>query len=408
VYRTYVEPAAGHVERADIVAVQAGTADQELADALLLRDRDSVPDEFVIRFQQTSPAVSAKGVEDTAFYRHLRLLALNEVGSDPGRFGISVDEFHAANRQRARRFPEGLLVTQTHDTKRSGDARARIGALATMAAQWRERVMRWHAIAASLRPDAGAAPGFSEEYLIYQTLVGVWPIEAERFDAFLEKALREAKLATSWLAPDVEFERAVQRFARALLAHRPFLDDFAQFMATLLPEGERSALGQLLLKLTAPGVPDIFQGDELWRLSLVDPDNRRAVDWGERREALARVLAGGAPRAADAKLFLIHRALSLRARRAEAFAGAYEPLAAAPGVCAFLRGEEAEVLVAVAVRSGGSLADAALALPAAAAGSWREILTERPLALSGGPTKLGALGPGWRGMWLAEREAPLR
>jgi (1->4)-alpha-D-glucan 1-alpha-D-glucosylmutase len=413
IYRTYVEPWSGLVAAADIDAVQRADIDDELAAALLLHSGAAVPDEFVTRFQQTSPAVTAKGVEDTAFYRYLRLLALNEVGGDPARFGISVADFHAANLERAGRFPAGLLVTQTHDTKRSGDARARIGALAGMADDWRASVMRWHAMAAPLRRDedrsprgpgddgAGSGPGFAEEYLIYQTLVGVWPVEAERLDAYLVKALREAKRQTSWVEPDEQFEHGVTRFAGALIEHPSFQEDFVAFMARLLPEGERSALGQLLLKLCASGVPDIFQGDELWRLSLVDPDNRRPVDWEACRDALERVRAGGPPSAADAKLFLIHRALSLRARRPRAFTGAYIPVAAGEDVCAFLRGEDAEVLVVVPVR-GGPASDAMLELPPDAAGRWYEVLGDGEVSLAGATTA-GELGAGYRGLWLLER-----
>jgi (1->4)-alpha-D-glucan 1-alpha-D-glucosylmutase len=401
IYRTYVEPATGLVEAADVVAVGATGVEPALADALLLRDRDAVPDEFVVRFQQTSPAISAKGVEDTALYRYLRLLALNEVGGDPQRFGISVADFHAGNLERAHRFPLGLLSTQTHDTKRSGDARARIGALAAVAPLWRERVTRWHAMSARLRADGGdGGPDFAEEYLIYQTLVGVWPVEPQRLDAFLEKALREARRHTNWVEPDLGYEQAVQRFARGLLADQPFVDDFTEFMEVLAPRGERSALGQLLLKLTSPGVPDIFQGDELWRLSLVDPDNRRPVDWQQRRAALARVREGGPPRRSDLKLFLIWRALALRARRPQPFAGAYTPVEARAGICAFLRGD-AEVLVAVAVHGDRAPAGAALELPSRASGAWREILGGAEVELVGGAVDLG---PGWHGMWLLERE----
>jgi (1->4)-alpha-D-glucan 1-alpha-D-glucosylmutase len=413
VYRTYVEPWSGTVAAADIDAVQGAEIDDELAAALLLRSREEIPDEFVTRFQQTSPAVTAKGVEDTAFYRYLRLLALNEVGGDPERFGMSVADFHAANLERARRFSAGLLVTQTHDTKRSGDARARIGALAGMADDWRASVMRWHAMTAALRPDedrfarrshddgARSGPGFAEEYLIYQTLVGVWPIEAERLDAYLVKALREAKRQTSWVGPNERFEHNVKRFARELIEHPPFRGEFMAFMARLLPEGERSALAQLLLKLCAPGVPDIFQGDELWRLSLVDPDNRRPVDWNACRDALERVRADGPPSAADAKLFLIHRALSLRARRPRAFTGAYVPVAAGEDVCAFLRGEDAEVLVVVAVRAAPA-GDTVLELPPETAGRWHALLGDGEVTLAGSTT-VGELGPGFRGLWLLER-----
>ena len=404
IYRTYVEPWSGRVQDADREAVQRAGMDAGLARALLLEEREGVDDELVTRFQQTSPPVTAKGVEDTAFYRYLRLLALNEVGGDPGRFGLGVGEFHAANQQRARRFPRGLLVTQTHDTKRSGDARARIGALSTMAADWRAAVGRWRAMAAPLR-ETGArpAPGPdpAEEYLIYQTLVAVWPIEPESLDAYLEKALREAKRNTNWVDQDHEYEAQVKRFARALVEHDAFRADFEPFLDRVVAEGERSALGQLLLKLTIPGVPDVFQGDELWRLALVDPDNRRPVDWAERREALERVRAGGPPAPADAKLALIWRALALRARRPDAFAGAYTPIAAGDGVVAFLRGE-AEVLVAVPVRD---FADAVLELPAQAQGSWCDVLGGGELTLAG-EVALSALPEGLRGMRLLERVAP--
>jgi (1->4)-alpha-D-glucan 1-alpha-D-glucosylmutase len=363
VYRTYVEPWSGRVEPDDRGAIEEAGIDGRLADVLLLRERGH--DEFVSRFQQTSPPITAKGVEDTAFYRYVRLLAVNEVGGDPGRFGLSVAGFHAANAIRAERFPRGLLVTQTHDTKRSGDVRARIGALAGMAAEWRERVLRWREVNAGLR--AGGAPDANEEYLIYQTLVGAWPIGADRLEAYLEKALREAKRNTSWVEQDHDWEARVMRFAVALLDHRPFLDDFEPFAARVAQEGRRSALGQLLLKLTSPGVADIYQGDELEALNLVDPDNRRPVDWAARRAALDALLGGAAPTDETMKLFLIWRALDLRARRPDAFAGAYEPVDAGPGVCAYLRG--GEVLVVVLVRPAGA------AVLRGVAGRWRDALT---------------------------------
>jgi (1->4)-alpha-D-glucan 1-alpha-D-glucosylmutase len=362
VYRTYVEPWSGRAEEADREAVAEAGIDGRLADVLLLREDGH--DEFVTRFQQTSPPVTAKGVEDTAFYRYNRLLALNEVGGDPSRFGISVDELHAANAERARRFPRGLLVTQTHDTKRSGDVRARIGALAGMAGEWREHVLRWRDVNAELRKDG--APDANEEYLIYQTLVGAWPIEAERLEAYLEKALREAKRNTSWAEPDEDWETRVTRFAAALLGHRPFLDDFEPFAARVAEEGRRSAFGQLLLKLTSPGVADVYQGDELEALSLVDPDNRRPVDWDARRRALAALRDGAAPTPETMKLFLIWNALELRARRPSAFFGSYEPVDAGPGVAAYLRG--GEVLVVVPVRDWDG---ARLSAP----GRWRDVLT---------------------------------
>jgi (1->4)-alpha-D-glucan 1-alpha-D-glucosylmutase len=370
IYRTYVEPATGRVDREDRIAIEEAGVEGRLADVLLLRERGH--DEFVTRFQQTSPPVTAKGVEDTAFYRYNRLLALNEVGGDPGRFGMSVADFHAANAERAERFPRGLLVTQTHDTKRSGDVRARIGALAGMAGEWREHVLRWREANADLRADG--APDANEEYLIYQTLVGAWPIERDRLEAYLEKALREAKRNTSWVEPDDDWEARVKRFAVALLSHEPFLDDFEPFAARVAEAGRRSALGQLLLKLTSPGVADIYQGDELEALSLVDPDNRRPVDWAARREALDGLLRGAAPSPATMKLHVIRTALELRSRRPVAFAGAYEPLSAGAGVCAYLRG--GDVLVVVPVRDWDAASIAGLA------GRWRDVLGggERDLA----------------------------
>jgi (1->4)-alpha-D-glucan 1-alpha-D-glucosylmutase len=371
VYRTYVEPVSGRLEPADEAAIAAAEMEPRLADALLLRERGH--DELVVRFQQTSPPVAAKGVEDTAFYRDLRLLALNEVGGDPARFGLSVEAFHARNAERAARFPRGLLVTQTHDTKRSGDVRARIGALAGMAGAWRDAVGRWRALAAALdhgpTGSAGRWPEAHAEYLLFQTLVGAWPIDAERLAGYLVKALREAKLRTSWVEPDEDYEARVTGHVRALIAHPPFLADFEPFCARVAAEGRRAAIGQLLLKLTSPGVPDVYQGDELEALSLVDPDNRRPVDWSARRAALARLHAGAAPwDFGSTKLLLIHRALALRARRPEPFAGAYRPVETGPGVCAYLRGDD--VLVVVPVRAWEG---AVLALDAAE--RWRDVLT---------------------------------
>jgi (1->4)-alpha-D-glucan 1-alpha-D-glucosylmutase len=361
VYRTYVEPWSGRVEEADVEAIGTAT-DGRLVDVLTLRERGH--DELVTRFQQTSPPVTAKGVEDTAFYRHLRLLALNEVGGDPARFGVTVDEFHAANLQRAERFPRGLLVTQTHDTKRSGDVRARIGALSSVAEEWAALAERW--VGEADAPDAHCA------YLVLQTLVGCWPIEPARLEAYVEKALREAKLRTSWAAPDQAYEEHARRFARAVAQHPP--DGFVAFAERVAVEGRRAALGQLLLKLTCPGVPDVYQGDELEALSLVDPDNRRPVDWGARRAALERLRSGEPPRDyGEHKLDLIRRTLALRARRPAAFAGSYEPIEAGPDVCAYLRG--GEVLVVVPIRDGASA-------EVAAPGRWRPVLSGSwPVAL---------------------------
>jgi (1->4)-alpha-D-glucan 1-alpha-D-glucosylmutase len=336
VYRTYVDADAGEVDDLDRHAVAESHLPERLASILLLEEPGH--DAFVIRFQQTTPAVLAKGVEDTAFYRYNRLLCLNEVGGSPSRFGLSVEDFHAAN---LTRLPNALLTTQTHDTKRSGDVRARIAALSWLPDEWRDLVDGWRRVNEGLR--TGGAPDPNEEYLIYQTLVGAWPIEPERLEAYLEKALREAKVNTNWLEPDTEWEGAAKRFAHALYGHADFLRTFEPFVERVAQLGERIALAQTLLKLTCPGVPDIYQGDELWNLNLVDPDNRRAVDWRLRESLVDRT-----PTRETAKLFLIRRTLELRAQQPEAFAGAYEPMEAGPGVCAFLRG--GAVLVAVATR----------------------------------------------------------
>ncbi len=411
IYRTYVRPAdGGAVGDADGAATHAGEvaeADREaiaaarrrgmpaaVADRLTL-DAEA-PAEFVTRFQQTTPAITAKGIEDTAFYRDVRLLALNEVGGDPGRFSLPVADFHARCAERARRFPRNLLITQTHDTKRSGDARARIGALAGVAEEWAEEVRRWFGLAAPLRTElerGGArrvAPDPVEEYLIYQTLVGVWPVSAARLEEYVRKALREAKRNTNWVRPDEEWEGAVLAFCRGLLDGGGPHEEIAAWVERHAPRGERAAVGQLLLKLTTPGVPDVYQGDELWSLSMVDPDNRRPVDWERRRDALAALDAGAAVTRENVKLHLIRRALALRARRPEAFAGAYRPLAAEEPLCAFTRGD-GEVLAAVAVREEG--AGATLELPRGLAGEWRDVLAGAGGEPSGGTGRTLDLGP---------------
>jgi (1->4)-alpha-D-glucan 1-alpha-D-glucosylmutase len=361
VYRSYVQPDLGRVEDADREVLKDLAAD--LRRVLLLEEGGH--EEFVARFQQTTGPVMAKGVEDTAFYRYLRLTALCEVGGDPGRFSLPVAEFHEANRARAARFPQHMLASQTHDTKRSGDVRARIGTLAGFAPEWCALVGAWHEANRSLRTGPGPDP--NEEYLIYQTLVGAWPIEQERLSAYLEKALREAKVNTDWDQPNERWERSVLDFAAGLYDHRPFRDSFDPFVDKVARAGESVALGALLLKLTSPGVADIYQGDELWALSLVDPDNRRPVQWDERRAILEQVERGDIPGRGGRKLFLIREALALRARRAGAFSGAYVPVSAPDDVCAFTRGD-AEIAVVVALR--GEIGEA-VEIPGS---GWRDLL----------------------------------
>jgi (1->4)-alpha-D-glucan 1-alpha-D-glucosylmutase len=396
IYRTYVQEKAAAGDREAIeVAVERGMP-KAIADRLLRKRKARA--EFVTRFQQTTPAITAKGVEDTAFYRDTRLLALNEVGGDPGRFNLAVADFHSRSAARAERFPHGLLITQTHDTKRSGDVRARIGALAGVAAEWRAEVERWFELAAPLRTEVGgsSAPDPTEEYLIYQTLVGVWPVSIERLEEYVRKALREAKRNTNWVEPDEAWEEATLAFCRGLYEEGELREAIDGFVARHTPRGERAAVGQLLLKLTTPGVPDIYQGDELWALSMVDPDNRRRVDFDARRATLDQLASGEEIDRANVKMHLIRRALALRSRRPEAFEGAYRPLAAEDSLCAFTRGED-EVLAVVAVREGAD--DATVRLPAELAGAWVDVLAAsergRELELDG-EVALADVGlPGW-------------
>ena len=346
VYRTYVEPETGQVAPEDVAAVESARLPAELASILLLEERGH--DSFVVRFQQTTPPVHAKGVEDTAFYRWNRLLALNEVGGDPGRFSLSVEDFHAATLERP---PRGLLATTTHDTKRSGDVRARLVGLAEVAEEW----------AALVRPRLDRWRDRNEAYLVLQTVVGAWPLTAERLEHYLEKALREAKVNTSWLDPQHDWEAAAKRFAVSLLEDA----ELGAFAERLAARAERVVLGTTLLKLTVPGVPDLYQGDELPYLALVDPDNRRPVDWDARR----RALGSAAP---PPKLDLIRTTLALRARRPAAFAGSYEPLEAGADTCAFLRG--GDVKVAVALR--GELVEPDVR------GRWRDVVRGDAFLLS--------------------------
>lgn len=330
---------------------------------------------FITRFQQTTPAIMAKGVEDTAFYRYSRLLALNDVGGDPGRFGIGVDDFHEGNAARALRHPDALLSVMTHDAKRSLDTRARLATLSQVADRWASVARHW--LETSERHcsvvDGRSAPDLPERYFVLQTLVGVWPIEPERLDGYLEKALREAKRNSSWVQQNEPYEQAVKRYARELAADAAFAAEFEAFLAEIAPRALRTTLGQLALKLTSPGVPDTYQGDEFEFRALVDPDNRRPVDWELRRARLDHLLGGGLPgeELGDRKLWLTSRLLGLRVRRPELFSAGYRPLEAGPAGCVFLRGEG--LLVAVALPRVGAEPDPAVTgLPG---GRWRELLS---------------------------------
>jgi (1->4)-alpha-D-glucan 1-alpha-D-glucosylmutase len=343
VYRTYVEPEAGRIGEEDRSAAAALPADLR---AVLLLEGERTPerDEFVVRWQQTTGAVMAKGVEDTAFYRWLRLAALNEVGGNPDRFSLTPDDFHRAALERLERHPHTLLASQTHDTKRAGDVRARIGALAGLHQEWAARVRHWHVLTGGMEDP-------NEEYLLWQTLVGAWPIVPGRLEVYLEKALREAKRTTSWICPDEAHERRMKTFVRDLYANQEFLEDFEPFAALVARAGEHGSLGALLLRLTSPGLPDVYQGDALWSLNLVDPDNRRPVDW----RAHAAALREPTPSRRTLKAHLIRRVLHLRAERPDAFAGEYEPLDLGPDRVGFVRGGAIRVVVPLRAgdRAGG-------------------------------------------------------
>ena len=360
VYRTYLRPGDVVSER-DSRAIddaralatrrcgELGPALDRLGLFLRLEIEGSLASELALRFQQLTPAAMAKGVEDTAFYRHHRLVALNEVGGDPGRFGTSVAEFHGAMVAAQEAWPLAMLALSTHDTKRSADLRARLALISEDPLEWDVAVGRLTAAAAPHRTGP-EQPTPADAYLFFQVVIGAWPIDAERAAAYMDKASREAKLHTSWTAPNAVYGDALSSFAHGCLADAAFVAVVEAIVEPLVEPGWRAALAQLALQLTAPGVPDIYQGSELWDLSLVDPDNRRTVDYDLRRRLLDDAAALSAAQAWErkdegiAKLWLIRRALEIRSRRATAFGqtGTYRPLPAS--------GERAEAVVAFARR----------------------------------------------------------
>jgi len=333
---------------------------------------------FVMRFQQLSGPLMAKGFEDTTLYVYNRLLSLNDVGGGPDHFGVSVDEFHEFNRRRRERWPHTMNATATHDTKRGEDARARINVLSELPHEWERQLRSWSKInrAKRVRIRDFEAPDRNDEYFLYQTLIGSWPLASgadetfvDRLKAYLIKAVREAKVHTEWLKPDVAYEEAFVNFAQAILApaqNNRFIAEFLPFVKKIAYCGVFNSLGQTLLKIVAPGVPDIYQGTEFWDLSFVDPDNRRPVDYAERRRLLAELKsAASTDRVAlmqdllanwqdgRIKLYLVHRLLSFRRAHAAFFAAAdYAPLKCTTGqvddrICAFVRHQGAAWVVAV-------------------------------------------------------------
>jgi (1->4)-alpha-D-glucan 1-alpha-D-glucosylmutase len=333
-YRIYPRagtPLSGDDERAIGVAErwarQSGRCDEHRLGALLaaLRGEDErVPAsrELRERFQQVAGAVMAKGVEDTAYYRYVRLVALNDVGSDPERTS-SLDDFHEACAQNSGRHPLTLLATTTHDTKRAEDARLRIGLLSEMPRRWREAVARLDVVAASHR--GVHPPSRAAEYLFYQTMVAAHPLDADRAWAYMLKAAREAKIETNWIEPNRRYEAYLERFVRVMVSDAEVERVIGEVVSSMTPEWQALSLSQTLIKLTAPGIPDIYQGSELWDLRLVDPDNRTPVDYDVRRRLLHVVMSpdngGFMSRLEDGgpKLRLIATALAVRARHPEAY-----------------------------------------------------------------------------------------
>ena len=340
--------------------------------------------DFIQRFQQFTGPLMAKGLEDTALYVYNRLLSLNEVGANPDKFGTSAIEFHHFNRRRALAWPHTMNATSTHDTKRGEDLRARLNVLSEIPMEWDHQVGLWrrlnrrHKVAGSRE-----VPDPNDEYLLYQTLLGAWPFREDelphlrqRIKEYLIKAVREAKVHTAWLAPDQGYEEGFLTFVDRVLeptraedrleAANPFLGHFRPFQRRVAWYGILNSLSQTLLKMTCPGIPDFYQGSELWDLNLVDPDNRRPVDYALRETLLSRldeeaaadlpVLIEGllaAPEDGRIKLFLVWKALTARAREAELFArGTYVPLE--------VRGERRRNLIAFARVAGGRWAVAAV------------------------------------------------
>ncbi|HSK41011.1 MAG TPA: malto-oligosyltrehalose synthase, partial [Arenibaculum sp.] len=448
VYRTYVgDDGADEVDRRDIdwAVAQArrteGAPDPSVFDFVhRLLTGDLVAEagsgysrhqvlRFAMKLQQYSGPVMAKGLEDTAFYRYNRLAALNEVGGHPDHFGVSVAAFHHTNQERARRWPHAMLGTSTHDTKRGEDTRARLYALSEMPDEWERQLTTWSRILRARLGDieGTAPPKRNDEYLLYQLLLGAWPAELtdadpdqldpgviagfrERIEGAMLKSIREAKEHSTWASPNQAYEDAVNAFVRECLdlsRRNAFLESFLPFQARLARLGVVNGLAQTLVKLTTPGVPDIYQGAELWDLSLVDPDNRRPVDYAARRRLLDDVdgllerdpgaVSGLMERWQDGavKLALIRQALKLRSRKPGLFAnGDYEPLEVrgefAQHVCAYARtlGDDAAVVAVprllVALGAEPDWRDTVVPLPASRpAAGWRNVLTGAVVETSG-------------------------
>jgi (1->4)-alpha-D-glucan 1-alpha-D-glucosylmutase len=440
VYRTYVDAYAGQVAERDRQYVDLAVRRAKrrnpgtsasifdfVRNTLLLHWPEELDEDarrehagFVMKFQQLTGPVMAKGVEDTAFYVFNRLVSLNEVGGEPDRFGRTPEEFHVVMLDRAERWPHALSTSSTHDTKRSEDVRARINVLSEIPDVWAQRVEAWAGFNARHKrsEDGQPIPDPNDEYLLYQTLVGTWPFGAlddqarqdftARLQAYMEKATREAKTHTSWINPNPAYDEGLAAFVADILGDEAFLDDFLPLQQVVSRLGMVNALAQTLVKLTAPGVPDVYQGQEAWDFSLVDPDNRRPVDYGLRRRlldslqarraevdgtALARELVEGWEDG-RIKMHVVQQALRLRAALPQVFGrGAYVPLTAegarAGHVVAFARTADGAATITVVPRLVAGLtrgrgfalpeardwAGTRIPLPDDLAGRYRNVLT---------------------------------
>ncbi|MGY1693829.1 malto-oligosyltrehalose synthase [Geodermatophilus sp. SYSU D00814] len=370
VYRTYLPDGREHLDAA-VAAVRDRRPDLVAAVDALHPVLARAGTEAATRFEQTSGPVMAKGVEDSAYYRWARFVVLNEVGGDPARFGVTVEEFHEAQARRLAVKPRSMTTLTTHDTKRSEDTRARLAVLAEVPTEWADLVRGW--LSRHPLPDRPLA------HLVWQNLVGAWPLSRERAHAYAEKAAREAGLSTTWTDVDEAFEAQLHAMVDAAYDDPATTAEIEAFVARIGPAGRSNALAQKLVQLTMPGVPDVYQGTELEDRSLVDPDNRRPVDYDERRRLLARLDDGWVPGVDDAgaaKLLVTSRALRLRRDSPELFGG-YTPVpargSAAPHVVAFDRGGAVTVAtrlpVALAATGWG---DTTLTLPT---GAWRDVLS---------------------------------
>lgn len=411
VYRTYVIPERRQVTDEDIryideVVTQAKANRPDLdpglldfiGDVLTLRASGDLETEFLLRFQQFTSPVMAKGVEDTALYCFNPMVGLNEVGSAPERGGLTIEAFHEYCAKMQALHPQTMNTLATHDTKRSDDVRARLAALTEIPTAWKSMLRRWSRANAQFK--TGKYPDRNTEYLLYQTLIGAWPISAERVVPYMEKATREAKQQTSWTAQNGEFEEAMKRFIEAILVSQEFVAELEEFVARILQTGRTNSLAQTLIKYTAPGVPDTYQGGELWDLHLVDPDNRSPVDYEVRRAMLSELEQGlsaeeilqridtGLP-----KLWVSYKTLHLRRQKPEWFGvdGNYLPLLAEGPkknyVVAYLRGNSvATVVPRCALSLGSGWATTSLDLPG---GRWTNILTGD--AVQGGRLRVQSL-----------------